>query len=50
MNISRFIHDMPKAELHIHLEGAIEPATLPGAIGRIHIVRKADCDHLSPIG
>ncbi len=28
MTISTFIRNMPKAELHIHLEGAIEPATL----------------------
>src|SRR6201981_658940 len=25
---SAFIHSLPKAELHLHLEGAIEPATL----------------------
>lgn len=28
MNLQTFIHHMPKVELHIHLEGAIEPATL----------------------
>jgi len=28
MTITDFIRAMPKAELHIHLEGAIEPATL----------------------
>lgn len=28
MSINTFIHHMPKVELHIHLEGAIEPATL----------------------
>jgi aminodeoxyfutalosine deaminase len=28
MNLNTFIHLMPKVELHIHLEGAIEPATL----------------------
>jgi adenosine deaminase len=28
MSVNAFIQKMPKAELHIHLEGAIEPATL----------------------
>jgi adenosine deaminase len=27
-DIKQFIHDMPKAELHIHLEGAVSPQTL----------------------
>jgi len=27
-SISQFIQNMPKAEIHIHLEGAIQPATL----------------------
>lgn len=27
-NLAQFIAEMPKAELHIHLEGAIQPATL----------------------
>jgi adenosine deaminase len=26
--LDRFIERMPKAELHVHLEGAIRPATL----------------------
>ena len=26
--LSKFIHEMPKAELHIHLEGAIQPRTV----------------------
>ncbi len=25
MSIARFIHDMPKCELHVHIEGALEP-------------------------
>ena len=26
--LSRFVHEMPKAELHVHLEGAIQPGTV----------------------
>jgi adenosine deaminase len=25
MNINKFIHNLPKAELHVHLEGTLEP-------------------------
>jgi adenosine deaminase len=28
MNIKEFIHRMPKVELHVHLEGSIQPTTL----------------------
>jgi aminodeoxyfutalosine deaminase len=27
-SLTQFIHDLPKAELHVHLEGAIEPQTV----------------------
>jgi aminodeoxyfutalosine deaminase len=27
-SIERYVHAIPKAELHVHLEGAIQPATL----------------------
>jgi adenosine deaminase len=28
MNLGNFVHEMPKVELHVHLEGSIQPATL----------------------
>ncbi|NMB60210.1 MAG: adenosine deaminase, partial [Chloroflexi bacterium] len=28
MNIKEFIRQMPKVELHVHLEGSIQPQTL----------------------
>src|ERR1041385_8952240 len=28
MSLERFIHAIPKVELHVHLEGAIQPETL----------------------
>jgi len=28
MTLTQFIHDLPKAEIHIHLEGAIQPETV----------------------
>ncbi len=35
-SISQFIQNMPKAEIHIHLEGAIQPATLLKLAERHH--------------
>jgi adenosine deaminase len=26
MSIERFIHGLPKSELHVHIEGTLEPA------------------------
>lgn len=42
MNLHDFIHHMPKAELHIHLEGAIEPATLLRLAERNRVTLPAD--------
>lgn len=42
MTISTFIRNMPKAELHIHLEGAIEPATLLRLAERNGVALPAD--------
>ncbi len=42
MNLHRLIHHMPKAELHIHLEGAIEPATLLRLAERNRVALPAD--------
>ncbi len=42
MPTDAFIQSMPKAELHIHLEGAIEPATLLRLAERNRVVLPAD--------
>lgn len=42
MPTDAFIHHMPKAELHIHLEGAIEPATLLRLAERNRVALPAD--------
>ena len=34
MNLPQLIEQMPKVELHVHLEGAVQPATL------LHLARK----------
>jgi len=36
--LSNFIHAMPKADLHVHLEGAIQPRTVLG-LARRHGMR-----------
>ncbi|MEA3337279.1 MAG: adenosine deaminase [Chloroflexota bacterium] len=42
MSPLQFIQDMPKVELHIHLEGAIEPATLLLLADRNHVALPGD--------
>ncbi len=42
MKLQTFIHHMPKVELHIHLEGAIEPATLLRLAERNGVALPAD--------
>lgn len=42
MPLPTFIHNMPKVELHIHLEGAIEPATLLRLAERNRVALPAD--------
>lgn len=42
MNLAQFIHLMPKVELHVHLEGAIRPATLLQLAKRNHVPLPAD--------
>ena len=39
-SIQQFIHDLPKAEIHIHLEGAIQPETVLKLAERHHKLDK----------
>ncbi len=41
MSLDEFIHAMPKAELHVHLEGSTQPATLLDLAHRNHIALPA---------
>jgi aminodeoxyfutalosine deaminase len=41
-DIQNFIHRLPKAELHLHLEGTIEPATLAELSQRVDIAPGAE--------
>ncbi len=41
MNIHEFIRRMPKVELHVHLEGSIQPATLLQLAARNHVTLPA---------
>lgn len=42
MNLAQFIHLMPKVELHVHIEGAIRPATLLQLAKRNHVPLPAE--------
>lgn len=42
MNLEQFIRAMPKVESHVHLEGAIRPATLLQLAKRHHVALPAD--------
>ena len=42
MNLAQYIHLMPKVELHVHLEGAIRPATLLQLAKRNHVPLPAE--------
>jgi len=49
MTLTQFIHDLPKAEIHIHLEGAIQPETVLKLAERHQMLAKlpgADVDTL----
>jgi adenosine deaminase len=41
MNLGDFVHEMPKVELHVHLEGSIQPATLLALAERNGVVLPA---------
>jgi adenosine deaminase len=42
MNLGDFLHEMPKVELHVHLEGSIRPATLLTLAERNGVALPAD--------
>ncbi|MBL8164060.1 MAG: adenosine deaminase, partial [Anaerolineae bacterium] len=42
MNLEAFVRAMPKVELHVHLEGAMQPATLLTLARRHNIALPAD--------
>lgn len=42
MNLDDFVRDMPKVELHVHLEGSIDPATLLTLAERNGVALPAD--------
>jgi aminodeoxyfutalosine deaminase len=44
--LAQFIQSMPKTELHIHLEGAIQPATLLELARRHHVINKLPAQDL----
>jgi len=37
LDLEQFIRDLPKAELHVHLEGTLEPELLYEIAGRNHV-------------
>ncbi|MFN8374133.1 MAG: adenosine deaminase [Anaerolineae bacterium] len=42
MTLAQFIREMPKVELHVHMEGAIQPETVLKLAARNHIALPAD--------
>ena len=49
MNLTQFIHDLPKAEIHIHLEGAIQPETVLKLAERHKMLGKLPGDNVDEL-
>ena len=49
IELSQFIQDMPKAELHVHLEGTIQPETLLQLAEQNHLLDTLPTDNIEAL-